>query len=88
MRERERKREREKGYIYVCGHVSFALLNGISTFVGYLMPKSFLQNSSSWDNKGVHSFLICISTKVKEIVRQKCCTLASTPRKLLMYEWF
>ena len=33
-----------------------SLFNGISTIVGYLMPKPFSLKNSSWEDKGVHTF--------------------------------
>ena len=52
------------------GLVSF--FNGISSFVGYLMPKpSFLKNRSGtiWEDKGVHTFLKGICPKVNVIAQ-------------------
>ena len=50
--------------------------NGISTFVGYLIPKPFsLKEQSwyyladSWEDKGVHTFLKGICPKVNIIAR-------------------
>ena len=49
----------------------FLLLNGISTFLGYLMPRqSFYKNSSgSWEDKRVHTFPKGICPEVKVIAR-------------------
>ena len=53
--------------------ISVSLFNGISTFVGYLMPKpSSEKNSSgaiylthSWEDKGFHTFPKGICQKVR-----------------------
>ena len=53
-----------------------SLFNGISTFVGYLMPKPFSKKNSSgtilthsWEDKGVHTFPKGICPKVNIIAR-------------------
>ena len=49
-----------------------SLFNGISTFVGYLMPKLFsLKNylTHYWEDKGVHTFPKGICPKVNVIAR-------------------
>ena len=53
-----------------------SLFNGISTYVGYLMPKLFSQKNRngtiknhSWEDKGVHTFPKGICPKVNVILR-------------------
>ena len=47
-----------------------SLFNGISTFVGYLMPKQlWYYLTYRWEDKGVHTFPKGISPKVNVIVR-------------------
>ena len=53
-----------------------SLFNGISTFVGYLMPKPFFKKNSSgtylthsWEDKGVHGLHKGICLKVNVITR-------------------
>ena len=41
-----------------------SLFNGISTFLGYLMPKPFSYLTHSWEDKGVHTFPKGICPKV------------------------
>ena len=52
------------------------MFNGLSTFVGYLMPKPSFQKDSnnailtrSWEDKGVHTFPKGICLKVNVIAR-------------------
>ena len=54
--------------------ISVSLFNGISTFVGYLMPNPFSSKNSSgtiWEDKGVHTFPKGICPKVNVIARLK-----------------
>ena len=57
----------------VFGLVCFVcLFNGISTFVGHLMPKPFSKKNSSgtiWEDKGVHTFPKGICPKVNVIAQ-------------------
>ena len=52
-----------------------SLFNGISTFVGYLMSKPFLEEQKwyylthSWEDKRVHTFLKGLCPKVNVIAR-------------------
>ena len=48
---------------------SLSLFNGISTFVGYLMPKPFSEKNSSGEDKEVHTFPKGICPKVNVIAR-------------------
>ena len=50
----------------------FFVFNGISTFVGYLIPKPFSKPfylTHSWEDKGVHNFPKGICPKVNVIAR-------------------
>ena len=46
-----------------------SLFNGISTFVGYLMPKTWYYLTHSWEDKGIYTFPKGICPKVNVIVR-------------------
>ena len=54
------------------GLILVSLFNDLSTFMGYLMPKPFLEKScngaNSWRDKWVHSFLMGISKKGNAIL--------------------
>ena len=63
-------------YLILVGSVWFLCFNGISTFVGYLMPKQFFEKNRklyylthSWEDKGVHTFPTGIWPKMDFIAR-------------------
>ena len=64
-----------KNYTNIFVYDWFLCFNGISTFVGYLMPKPFsLKNSCnylthSWEDKGVQAFTKSICPNVNVIAR-------------------
>ena len=51
-------------------YLFFFLFNGISTFVGYSMPKRFSYLTHSWEGKGVHTFPMGIYPKVNVIAQR------------------
>ena len=65
-----------------------SLFNGISTFLGYLMPKLFSKKNSSgtiqpiysWEDKGVHTFPKSICPKLNVRARLQSIALTITPR--------